>query len=157
MKYTVKLLAAGLLPWLAGELVNRTLLLIPIPMLLWNIVLLGLWGFLGYVLARPGRSVWVQAGLMHLFGVVMLVLYLVQQLVIGAWWPGILGGAPRLYFTPALQLGMYVVKPFIVLPEIITMNLFWPAYVVSFGILIAVCLAGAWIGKRRKTAAGTPA
>ena len=87
---------------------------------------------------------------MHLFGAVMLVLNLVQQLAVHAWWPGILGGAAQLYFIPALQFGMYLVKPFIVFPEVITMDLFWPAYPVAFGIMIVVCLVGARIGKRQK-------
>lgn len=150
MKRTLKLIFVGLLPWLAGELVNRTVLFFPVPMLVWNLILLGLWGFLGYILIQPGRNVWAQTGLMHLFGAVMLVLNLVQQLAVHAWWPGILGSAAQLYFIPALQFGMYLVKPFIVFPKVITMDLFWPAYPVAFGIMIVVCLVGARIGKRQK-------
>ena len=88
MKRNGILAAAGLLPLVAGYLVNGAMPSVPsIPGGIWCLlggVLLILWGCLAYGLADPGRSALLQTFLLSAVGLGMLALVLYQELARGA-------------------------------------------------------------------------
>ena len=147
MKHTGTLLAAGMLPLLAGYGLNFLLLRLPlpVPLGLMGAALLVLWGILAYRLADPGRRCLPQALALCAVGLLMLALTGWQELALGAYWPNPLGFASQMYFLPALSVSAAVMSPFL---KVITT---WPLYAGEWVLLAAVSSCGCALKHRRES------
>lgn len=135
MAKTVRLICVGILPLLAGFLLNWILSVFPIHGFvagMVSVLLLIGWGYLACKLSDPDRSLLVQSVLMCAFGLVMLLLVLYQEIVLKAYWGNTFGSATQMFFLPWLTLASSVISPFV--------SRVWPMYVlIWFGLFAASC------------------
>ena len=144
MKRNGILAAAGLLPLVAGYLVNGAMLSVPsIPGGSWCLlggVLLILWGRLAYGLADPGRCALLQALLLSAVGLGMLALVLYQELARGAYWSNLVGIGSQLYFLPFLSLASLLFGGLIQLVDPVIRV--WPFYLLIWVVLFLTAFLG---------------
>ncbi len=144
MAKTVRLICVGVLPLLAGFLLNWILPVFPIHgfvAVMVSVLLLIGWGYLACKLSDPDRSLPMQSFFMCAFGLVMLLLVLYQELVLKAYWGNTFGLATQMFFLPWLTLASSVISPFV--------SRVWPMYVLIWVGLFAASCAGCSL-KRQK-------
>lgn len=139
----VRLLLLGLLPLIAGYILNFLILNTAVPILGLNIIFLLFWAYLCYRFAEPGRSVLIQSLCACAVGFVMLALILFQEIAVGAYWPNFLGFASQIYFLPLITLVTIPMAPFM---DVITMS---PIMIAVQICLFAVSCLACWLKTRR--------
>lgn len=146
MSNTAKLLIVGILPLVVGFAFNYAVLYLPVSgflLLLVELALLVLWGWLAFKLSLPEKNPMVQAFFLCAFGLLMLALVLYQELGMGQYWRNLIGVGTQIYFLPLLTLAVSIVGPFM---EVIRA---WPAYIAAWvGMFAAGCL-GCLVRRRR--------
>lgn len=151
MARIAKLLLAGVVPLLAGYLLNYAIVYLQFPafgflLVLLELVLLLLWGCMAYRITSPDRNPAVQSLLLCTLGLLMLILVVWQEMILGQYWFNLIGSASQLYFLPLLTLVSTVLTPLLRFVEMIR-----PCYYYFFiwVILFLVSLAGC-LWKRKK-------
>ncbi len=135
------LFAVGVLPLVVGVLLHFLVTFIPITgslRILFDLTLLVLWGYLAYKFASSDVNFVLQAVVLSLFGLVVLALLLYQELVLGYYWPNIIGIGTQAFFLPWLSLSSAIVVPFFGSATIT----FVPIYAVAWCVMFASCCIG---------------
>ena len=105
---------------------------------------MGAWVYLCYKCAIGWQDLLPQAVCLNLFGFVMLLLVLFQELVLGSYWMNYLGMATQLYFLPGLAFVSVLIgrhMPVITIPAM---------YASEMVILFLLSLLGCWLKSRKK-------
>ena len=127
----------GLLPFLAGGLLNRVMLSVSfsrnLPLFLIGLAVLVLWGLASAALRGVTGSAWQTVTLLHIPAAVVLVLLGIQELVLGAYWMNPVGVWTQCFYLPLMNLGFSLT--------------FWshtlfPAYCAAFLLMVAVSILG---------------
>ena len=150
MSNAVKLFIGGVLPLVAGYVLNFLICFLPLPgifLILINIVLVFLWGYLSYRLSAPNINTVVQAMLMCTFGLLMLALALYQELALGQYWFNFVGFGTQMYFLPFLSITSIVFSPLI--SVFMPVMRPWPLFICELLCMIGVSGIGCYIKKRR--------
>ena len=104
MKKTLPLLGLGVVPLIPGLLLMWAIPALPsaavslLPVL--SVLFLLVWGLAAYKLCDPSGGILRQALPLCAFGLLMLLLTLVQELAVGHYWDGPLGLLPQAFFLP---------------------------------------------------------
>lgn len=144
MRNTVRLLLLGLLPLAVGYLINYVLMLLPFPLFFGSLLPLLLWAWLSGRMADSSENALLQALLLNAFGLVMLLLALLQELVLGAYWENILGLFSQLFFLTGLPLASVLLRPLTSTASL------WPFYGASWLFLFLASLAGILLYRRKR-------
>ena len=150
---TMQLLGMGIVPlitgfilmaWLIPALPAAGLRLLPVL----SVLLLLAWGFAAYKLFDPSGNIPGQALLLCAFGLLMLLLTLIQELAVGHYWDGPLGLLPQAFFLPWHALASAAVS---LLSAAVTGPLSISAWGCAAVILLALFAAGCagFLARRR--------
>lgn len=154
MRKTWKLTALGLIPLAAGYILDaamRYLVYLPVTgrtLVLVEIGCLFLWGYLAYRVSAPEKNAITQAFLLCAVGLLMLALVLYQELIMGQYWPDIIGFSTQIYFLPLLTLASAVFTP--VVQWFAPVIRIWPFYIAIWACMFAVSCAGC-LRRRKRT------
>ena len=144
MKRIVKLILIGTLPLWIGIVLNSILTVASMPIFIVSAFFMGAWVYLCYKCAIGWQDLLPQAVCLNLFGFVMLLLVLFQELVLGSYWMNYLGMATQLYFLPGLAFVSVLIgrhMPVITIPAM---------YASEMVILFLLSLLGCWLKSRKK-------
>lgn len=144
MKRTVRLLLLGMLPLAVGYLMNYMLMLLPFPLLFGSLVPLILWAWLSGRMADVSESALLQALLLNAFGLLMLLLALLQELILGGYWENTAGLFSQLFFLTGLPLASVLLRPLTATASL------WPFYGASWLFLFLTSLAGILLYRWRR-------
>ncbi|MGM9522707.1 MAG: hypothetical protein ACI3VB_09545 [Oscillospiraceae bacterium] len=143
MNKTIKILLLSLIPLILGYLINIFIFVIPTSLFsLIQYVFLVLWGVLAYFLLEDGESLLKNVLLQNVLAALFLVLLLIQELAVKAYWQNLIGTISQLYYTPILVPAFFIAGFF-------NTSGIWLAYIFEFILMLAVSLTGCLI-KRRK-------
>ena len=145
MKRTARLLLLGMLPLAVGYLRNYLLMLLPFPLFFGSLVPLLLWAWLSGKMADLSENIWMQALLLNAFGLLMLLLTLLQELLLGGYWQNVLGLFSQVFFLTGLPLASVLLRP------LTATQALWPFYLASWLFLFLLSLAGIWLTRRRRS------
>ena len=148
MKNMVRLLLLGLMPLAVGYLMNYVLMLLPFPLFFGSLLPLLLWAWLSGRMADSSESALLQALLLNAFGLLMLLLVLLQELILGAYWENILGLFSQLFFLTGLPLASVLFR------SLTATTSLWPFYGASWLFLYLTSLAGILFYRRKKQKKG---
>lgn len=104
MKKALPLLGLGVVPLIPGLLLMWAIPTLPsavvslLPVL--SVLFLLVWGLAAYKLCDPSGGILRQALPLCAFGLLMLLLTLIQELAVGHYWEGPLGLLPQAFFLP---------------------------------------------------------
>ena len=149
MAKTRKLFLAGVLP-LAGGYLQKFMMYLPLGAFyqLVALALVVLWGYLAYRLSNLQKNPVVQSGMMCALGLLMLALVLYQELVLGHYWPNLIGTVTQVYFLPFLSAVSMVFLPVLsVLMPVIKM---WPLYLCAWLCMFSACWIGCMVKGRKR-------
>ena len=150
MTQILKRLLAGLLPLAAGIVLNAAMLNLPISgmtLFLMGLVCTWLWGAAACRAASPGEGIALQAMTLSAPGLVMLALVLYQEIILGAYWPGLPGTVSQFFFLPLLSVVLTLTQPLVAM-WMETIRL-WPFYILTWLCLLAAAWFGCWVRSRR--------
>lgn len=149
MARTIKLVLLGFMPLVIGHALNYAMLswlLYGWKLNIISVALLLLWGLLAYCAAAPGKSPAVQALLLCAVGVLMLLLVLCRDLVLGQYWPGIVGFSTQMYFLPLMSLSSGLLASVFHTPAITV----WLCCVIAWACMFAVSCLGCRLKQKRE-------
>ena len=145
----ILLLAAGLIPFALGFGMNALMtanMNLVLPYRLIGVVLLLFWGFFGYRMKDFAGSARRSAILIHLIPCAVLLLLLYQELVLGRYWPNLVGIATQFYYLPLLNIAFGLERlPFALAGGWV--HRMWHSYLIAFGLMWAAF----YLGSRLKT------
>ncbi len=129
------LVLTGCLPLAAGIAMNRWMMDHPesLPPFLWiGVLSLLLWAAISFA-AKYWVSTRLVVLLLNLAACVDLILAGVQELILGRYWPNIVGVWSQLFYLPVLRLGFGLTAGF---------SSVFPAYAAGFLLLVLASYAG---------------
>ena len=139
----------GLIPlalgWLLNYLMNVSSLFSGITGLIIAIALLFFWGLLAYETNRMDRSSFTHAFKMNFIGLIMLVLVLIQELVLGSYWPNFIGVSSQFYFLPCLSVAFRIEGLFSLFFSLMQI---WFSYALVYVLMFAVSYIGSRLRRR---------
>ena len=144
MKRIVKLILIGTLPLWIGILLNSILTVASMPIVIVSAFFMGAWVYLSYKCTIGWQDLLPQVLWLNLFGFVMLILALFQELILGSYWMNYLGMATQLYFLPGLAFVSVLVgrhMPVITLPAM---------YTAEMVALFLFSLLGSWLKSKKR-------
>lgn len=142
---TVLLVILGLLPFVAGGLMNHSMLAHPDtlpPFLLIGLLLLLGWGLISFFAVRRGGCVETVVLSLNAVAALVLVLLGVQELILGAYWTNAAGAWTQYFYLPLLNLGFTLTS---------WSHSVFPAYAAAFVLLAAASALGCVLGKRSRS------
>ena len=143
MKKTGGLLLMGLVPLAVGYLLNFVMMALPVPPFFLGAVMLVLWGYYCHKRAADDTSAVLQTLMMNAVGTLMLILVLVQELILGAYWGNYAGLITQVYFLPCLPL-------ISVLAHIFTrVTALWALYLIEWAFMLAASFIGCRAARKR--------
>lgn len=107
MRHTYKLILCGLIPVIAGEILDKMINFIPgmtgllLPFI--SCILLALWGYTAYRVSSPKEGVFSQAVKLNLIGFILLVIFVLMHSHLGSY-PTMISIIPQLYYLPCLSI-----------------------------------------------------
>lgn len=146
LKSLIKLFCIGILPLIVGFVMNYAILYLPIPgfvSILLGLLFFALWGYLSFKIADSNRNPIIQALILCVFGLLMLVLLLYQELIMGEYFANLIGFASQMFFLPFLSTISSIVVPFL---NVITMS---PIYVVVWIAMFIISCIGCLVKCRK--------
>ena len=114
MKYMLKLFLVGVFPLILGIAKNYLLPLLPISgfiMLLIDLLVLILWGYLSFKVATSEYNSVVQSVILCSFGLLMLGLVLYQELTMNGYFDNVIGFIPQMFFLPFISIPTMFILP----------------------------------------------
>lgn len=143
-------LGIGLLPFLAGYMLETLALAQPdamLPYKLIALICLLLWALAGWALCGKAPISKVSAAV-HGPAFLVLALLICQELISGHYWHNALGILTQLYYLPVLALTHMLTA---------WTHVLWPAYMSAFLLMYAAFYAGGCWRKRRQKGAAAKA
>lgn len=129
---SVLLIALGCLPFVFGGLLNGYMMQhmdkTP-PFLLINLLFIALWFAIAICFRPHMESTGKTVRWLNLVPFVVLVVLAVQELIVGAYWPNVVGQYTQYFYLPMLFLGFRLTA---------WVGSVFMAYVASFGLMVAV-------------------
>ena len=150
MTQILRRILVGCLPLAAGAVLNTAVLNLPISgmtMFLIGLACIWLWGAAACWAASPGEGIALQALTLSAPGLVMLALVLYQEIILGAYWPGLPGTVSQFFFLPLLSVVLTLTQPLVAM-WMETLRL-WPFYILAWLCLLAAAWFGCWVRSRR--------
>lgn len=144
MKRNLKLFFIGTIPLWVGIVLNSILSMASMPIFIVSAFLMGCWCFISYKCAIGWEDLLPQAIWLNLFGFVMLVLALFQELILGGYWISYLGMATQLYFLPGLAFVTVLIGRHM---DVIALP---PLYAAEMVCLFLTTLLGCWLKSRKR-------
>ena len=139
----ILLVLLGGLPFAVGGWLNQSILAssdtLP-PLFLIGIGCLVLWGLIAFgarFFIEDEREVVIR---LNLIAAVVLVLVAIQEVILHAYWSNIVGVWSQFYYLPLLNLGFTLTR---------WSSSVFPAYVVSFGLMIGATVVGGRMREKR--------
>ena len=114
------------------------------PIVIVSAFFMGAWVYLSYKCTIGWQDLLPQVLWLNLFGFVMLILALFQELILGSYWMNYLGMATQLYFLPGLAFVSVLVgrhMPVITLPAM---------YTAEMVALFLFSLLGSWLKSKKR-------
>ena len=144
MKRIVKLILIGTLPMWIGIVLNSILTVASMPIFIVSTFFMGAWVYLSYKCTIGWQDLLPQALWLNLFGFVMLLLVLFQELILGSYWMNYLGMATQLYFLPGLAFVSVLIGRH--MPVITTVTM----YAAEVVVLFLLSLLGCWLKSKKR-------
>lgn len=144
MKRNLKLALIGTIPLWVGIVINSILSVATMPIVIVSGFFLGCWCFISYKCAIGWEDLLPQALWLNLFGFIMLVLVLIQELILGSYWINYVGLASQLYFLPGLGFVSFLIGRMM---ETITLP---PLYAAEMVFLFLFSLLGCWLKSKKR-------
>lgn len=148
MKRYALLFALGLVPFCVGiadDFLIRSLPVTGVLALFVSLILLILWGYLGFRFSDGKRNVVLQALSLSTVGVLMFVLILVQELALGHYWLNYIGYMSQIFFLPVLTVASGIVFCFSKSASMVLV------YSVAICLMIAAALIGCLVKRKCAT------
>lgn len=146
MVRVIRLIGIGIVPLIVGFVLNWLMTILPITgffMSLLSLLLLIIWGYAAFKISSPSGNFVLQAFLMCVFGLLMLILVLYQELAMGEYWGNLIGYGSQLFFAPWILPASTVIIPFMSVIRI------WPMYIaIWIALFISGCI-GCFVKQRK--------
>lgn len=139
MDRAIRLIVIGIMPLILGFVLNWLLMILPITgffMLLLSLLFLIVWGYAAFKISSPSRNFILQAFLMCIFGLLMLILVLYQELAMGEYWGNLIGVGTQMFFLPWISLASTIIRPFMNVTRV------WPLEIAIWIVLFILGCIG---------------
>ena len=124
MKFKLFIFLLGCSPFLLGRIQDWLMMsLLGVPLLFLSVLMLLFWGYLSHLSLNLMNSDWKALILLNTPATIDLLLVLVQEWLVGAYWMNRIGGYSQLFYLPLLSFGFQLT------PWAHTVS---PAYIAAF-------------------------
>lgn len=101
----------GIIPFMLGFLMNSWLIQNPnsiLPFKLIGIIFLVFWILVGFITCKFEKTSYLSAVTIHLPAVLVLLLIMYQDMILGQFWPNMIGLATQFYYLPLTNISSFI-------------------------------------------------